>query len=286
MKGEHPVRMLCDLLGASPSGYYRWRQQRPSARQREDAAMAAKIEVAHRASRGIYGAPRIVVDLREAGTPISKRRCARLMRAQGLKGKKKHRRRPRTTDSRHTQPIAANLIAERPTPTGPNQCWLTDITFLQTGEGWLYLAAILDKWSRRIVGWACGPTLHACLVLAALHDALKRRRPPKGLLHHSDRGSQYVDAEYVALLAEVGIERSMSRAGNCFDNAAMESFWSTFKSDTGLDESIPATRREAELAVFDYIETLYNPTRRHSSLGFLSPVAFENQNKLNDIKAA
>jgi transposase InsO family protein len=286
MKGEHPVRMLCELLGVSPSGYYGWRQKRPTQRQREDTALAAKIAAAHRASRKTYGVPRIVEDLREAGIRTSKRRCARLMRAQGLHGKKKNRRRPRTTDSRHAQPVAANLIAERPAPSGPNQAWRTDITYLKTAEGWLFLAAILDVWSRRIVGWACAPTLHASLVLAALRDALQRRQPPKGLLHHSDRGCQYVDADYVALLNAAGLVRSMSRAGNCYDNAAMESFWSTFKTDTGLDEIVLASRREAELAVFDYIETFYNPRRRHSSLGYLSPVAFENQQKIKDIKAA
>ena len=180
----------------SPSGYYRCRQQRPSPRQREDAAITAQITAAHQASRGTSGVPRIVEDLRAEGTRTSKRRCARLMRAEGLRGKKKHCRRPRTTDSRHAQPIAANLIAQRPAPTGPNQSWLTDITYLETAEGWLYLAAILDLWSRRIVGWACGPTLHASLVLAALHDALQRRSPPEGLLHHSDRGSQYVDDDF------------------------------------------------------------------------------------------
>ena len=286
MKGEHSIRWLCRLWDVAPSGYYRWRQQGLSPRQREDAALASQIAAAHAASRGTYGAPRLVEDLRAAGTRTSKRRCARLMRAQGLRGKKKHRRRPRTTDSRHQQPVAPNLLAKRPAPTGPNQCWLTDITYLPTAEGWLYLAAILDLWSRRIVGWACGPTLHAALVLAALHDALTRRRPPQGLLHHSDRGSQYVAEDYVQALAAAGIERSMSRAGNCYDNAAMESFWSTFKTDTGLDTSIPATRQHAELAVFDYIETFYNPTRRHSSLGQISPVAFENQQKLNNTKAA
>jgi putative transposase len=286
MKGEHSIRLLCGLLGVSPSGYYRWRQKRPSTRQRDDATLAAQIAAAHRASRGTYGVPRIVVDLHEQGTNTSKRRCARLMRAQGLRGRKKHRRRPRTTDSRHAQPAAKNLIAERPAPSGPNQSWMTDITYLQTAEGWLFLAAILDVWSRRVVGWACGATLHASLVLAALHDAVQRRRPPRGVLHHSDRGSQYVDDDYLKALALAGMERSMSRAGNCYDNAAMESFWSTFKSDTGLDESIPPSRRETELAVFDYIETFYNPTRRHSSLGYLSPVAFEKQQKLNDIKAA
>lgn len=286
MKGEHSIRLLCGLLGVSPSGYYRWRQKRPSLRQRDDATLAAQIAAAHRASRGTYGVPRIVADLHEQGTNTSKRRCARLMRAQGLRGRKKHRRRPRTTDSRHAQPVAKNLLAERPAPSGPNQSWMTDITYLQTAEGWLFLAAILDVWSRRVVGWACGPTLHASLVLSAFHDAVQRRRPPRGVLHHSDRGSQYVDHDYLKALDRAGMERSMSRSGNCYDNAAMESFWSTFKTDTGLDTSIPSTRRETELAAFDYIETFYNPTRRHSSLGYLSPVAFEKQQKLNDIKAA
>jgi len=286
MKGEHPIRMLCALLEVSPSGYYRFRQHRPSPRERRDKALAEKIVAFHQASRGTYGVPRIVEDLREEGTATSKRRCARLMRAQGLRGRKKHSRKPRTTDSRNSRPIAPNLLAKLPAPSGPNQCWLTDITYLQTAEGWLYLAAILDKWSRRIVGWACGPTLHASLVLAALEDALKRRRPPTGLVHHSDRGSQYVDAEYLDALRAAGIERSMSRAGNCYDNAAMESFWSTLKTDTGLDTAIPASRRHTELAVFDYIETFYNPRRRHSSIGFISPVAFENQQQLNDINAA
>ncbi len=286
MKGAHPIRLLCGLLEVSPSGYYRWRLHRPSARQRQDADLAVQIAAAHRASRGNYGAPRIVEDLREQGTGTSRRRCARLMRAQGLRGRKKHRRHPRTTDSRHRQPVAENLLALRPAPTGPNQSWMTDITYLRTAEGWLFLAAILDIWSRRVVGWACGATLHTSLVLAALQDALRRRQPPHGLLHHSDRGCQYVDEDYLKALAQAGIERSMSRAGNCYDNAAMESFWSTLKTETGLEESIPASRRHAELAVFDYIETFYNPTRRHSSLGYLSPVAFENQQKLNHTKAA
>ena len=212
MKGEHSIRMLCELLNVSHSGYYRWRQQRPSARQREDAVIAVKVAAAHRASRGTYGAPRILVDLQEEGTRTSKRRCARLMREQGLRGRKKHRRRPRTTDSRHTKPVAENLLAIQPAPTRPNQCWLTDITYIETAEGWLYLAAILDLWSRRIVGWACGLTLQTSLVLAALHDALKRRRPPTGLLHHSDRGSQYVDADYIKALEAAGIDRSIEHA--------------------------------------------------------------------------
>jgi putative transposase len=278
MKGDYPVRLLCQTLEVAASGYYRWRAQPPSRRQKEDEILTAQIVVAHRKSRHTYGAPRMVEELRDSEVRISRRRCARLMRARGLRGTKKNRKRPRTTDSSHGRPTPENRLATASAPNGPNQVWLTDITYLKTAEGWLYLAAILDLWSRRIVGWAAAPILQTELVLAALRDALQRRHPPKGLLHHSDRGSQYVDREYVELLDAYGIERSMSRAGNCYDNAAMESFWSTFKSDTGLDRFEPASRHDAELAVFDYIETFYNPTRRHSSLGHISPVAFEIRN--------
>jgi transposase InsO family protein len=286
MKGEHSIRGLCELLGVSPSGYYKWRYAQPSARQREDASLAVKIAAAHRQSRGNYGAPRIVAELRDQGTKTSRRRCARLMQDQELRGRKRHSRKPRTTDSRHDRPVAENRLAKCPAPTQANQIWITDITYLQTSEGWLFLAAILDKWSRRVVGWACAPTLHASLVLATLYRAIRNRCPEPGLLHHSDRGSQYVDADYLQALAATGIERSMSRAGNCYDNAAMESFWSTLKTETGLEEGLLLSRAQTELAVFDYIETFYNPVRRHSSLGYLSPVAFEKQQTLNNIKVA
>lgn len=286
MKGEHPVALLCEILAVSRSGYYRWQQQRPTKRQREDAELGGQIAVAHARSRKNYGAPRVVEELREAGTAISKRRCARLMKARGLRGRKKHRRRPRTTDSRHAHPPAENLLAKQPAPSGPNQAWMTDITYLRTAEGWLYLAAILDVWSRRVIGWACGPTLHVSLVLAALQAALRQRKPPEGVLHHSDRGVQYACQDYAAALSAAGLVCSMSRKGNCYDNAAMESFWSTLKTETGLDETMPISRRAAELIVFDYIETFYNPTRRHSSLGYLSPVAYENQPTKNDSQAA
>lgn len=286
MKGEHPVCGLCELLAVSPSGYYKWLHARPTARQGEDVALAVKIAAAHRQSRGNYGSPRIVAELRDEGAKISRRRCARLMKDQNLRGRKRHRRKPRTTDSRHERPVAENRLAQTPAPTKTNQIWITDITYLQTTEGWLFLAAILDAWSRRVVGWACAPTLHASLVLACLHKAIQNRCPEPGLLHHSDRGSQYGDADYLQALAATGMQRSMSRAGNCYDNAAMESFWSTLKTETGLEESELLNRRQTELAVFDYIETFYNPVRRHSSLGYLSPVAFEKQQNLNNIKVA
>lgn len=286
MKGEHSVRLLCAILRVSRSGYYRWRQPRPNGRRRRDAELAALIAAAHRKGRGSYGAPRIVKELRDHGTPISQRRCARLMRELGLKGKKRQRRKPRTTDSRHGRPVPENLLAKQPTPTGPNQQWVTDITFLKTAEGWLYLAVILDLWSRRVVGWACAASLHVSLVLTALARAFEQRRPPPGLLHHSDRGSQYVGNDYVRALADHDVERSMSRRGNCYDNAFAESFFSSFKTETDIEAVVPATRRDAEIVAFDYIETFYNPTRRHSSLGYLSPVAFEKQLTKQHIKAA
>ncbi len=286
MKGKHALSVLCEVLAVSRSGYYHWQEGRPTPRQREDARLAEQIAAAHTRSRKNYGAPRLVEELREEGTAISKRRCARLMKTRGLQGRKKHRRRPRTTDSRHAHPPAENLLATMAAPTGPNQAWMTDITYIATGEGWLYLAAILDVWSRRVVGWTCGPTLHVSLVLAALQAALRHRNPPQGLLHHSDRGVQYACQDYAAALAAAGLVCSMSRRGNCYDNAAMESFWSTLKTETGLDATVPISRRAAELIVFDYVETFYNPTRRHSSLGYRSPVAFENQTTKNDIQAA
>jgi putative transposase len=275
MKGDYPIRLLCRALEVAISGYYRWRSQPRTQRQEQDEILAEQIAVAHRKSRNTYGAPRIVDELHDQGLKISRRRCARLMRTKGLRGRKKNRRRPRTTDSRHGRATPANHLASAQ-PSGPNQVWVTDITYLKTAEGWLYLAAILDLWSRRVVGWATASTLHATLVETALRQAIRARRPPKGLLHHSDRGSQYVEDQYVKLLQAYGIDRSMSRAGNCYDNAVMESFWSTLKSDTELDLFEPSSRSEAELAVFDYIETFYNSTRRHTSLGSVSPVAFEN----------
>jgi transposase InsO family protein len=269
------VRWLCALLGVAPSGYYRWCTGTSSARQRRDVALTAELVQAHAQSRRTYGAPRLTVELRARGVPISKRRCARLMRAVGLRGRTAPRRQPRTTDSRHGGRIAPNLVTGTEPPHGPNQVWATDITYLRTDEGWLYLAAVLDVWSRRIVGWACAPTLHASLTIAALQLALRNRRPPAGLIHHSDRGCQYAEAQYLQLLHAAGLRPSMSRAGSCYDNALIESLWSTFKTETGLINETAPTRARAHLISFDYFETFYNPVRRHSSLGFISPVAFE-----------
>jgi len=248
--------------------------------------LADQIVQSHAQSRGNYGAPRIVEDLKDKGIRTSKRRCARIMREHGVRGRKKHRKRPRTTDSQHAHPPAPNLMCRSRKPAGPNKAWITDITCIDTGEGTLYLAAILDAWSRKVVGWACGPTLHVSLVLAALANAKRNRKPPRGLRHHSDRGVQYACKEYRKALSAAGLICSMSRKGNCYDNAAMESFWSTLKTESGLDQATPISRRAAELIVFDYIETFYNPKRRHSSLGYISPVAFEKQAAKKQNKAA
>lgn len=285
MKGALPVRVLCDLLEVSPSGYYRWLEAKPTARQQRDAELLPKVVHAHRVvGRRSYGAPRVCRELRAAGERVSTRRCARLMKLQGLQGKKRHRRRPKTTNSNHPHPVAANVLPLVEV-IRPNQAWVCDITYIRTGEGWLYLAAILDVHSRAIVGWACAPTMHTELVLSALERALRRRGTPQGLIHHSDRGSQYADRGYRARLDAAGITPSMSRAGNCYDNSMIESFWSTLKTESDLETAIPATRAQAELDIFDYIETFYNPTRRHSSLGYLSPVAFEKL-KINNHRAA
>jgi putative transposase len=286
MKGEHTVEMLCELLEVSRSGYYGWESSGPTARQLKDAELADEIVQAYHENRKVYGAPRIVKELKDRGVRISKRRCARIMGQHGIRGRKKHRRRPRTTDSRHGHAPAPNVLRASATPTQPDQAWMTDITYLDTGEGWLYLAAILDVWSKKVVGWAAGPTLHVSLVLAALTRAKRNRRPAPGLLHHSDQGVQYACQEYRQALAAAGIICSMSRRGNCYDNAAMESFWSTLKTETGLDAAVPISRRAAERIVFDYIETFYNPKRRHSSLGYLSPVAFEKDTAKKHIKVA
>jgi len=182
MKGEHTVRHLCELLNVSRSGYYTWRQNRPTQRQADDARLACQIAAAHKVGRGSYGAPRVVEELRDQGVRTSRRRCARLMRQQGLRGRKKHRRRPRTTDSRHQQPVVENRLPKCCALTGPNQAWITDITYIRTAEGWLFLAAILDAWSRRVVGWTCAATLHGALALDALHRAIRARQTCAGFV--------------------------------------------------------------------------------------------------------
>jgi len=278
MKTEHPIRTLCEALDVSASGYYAWQARRatPGPRAAEDQKLVGEIRTLHTASRQTYGSPRIQAALRQQGHRHGRNRLARLMREQGLCGRQQGRYRVRTTDSQHDQPIAPNRLAQAPAPTGPNQVWVADITYLPTGQGWLYLAAVLDLYSRKIVGWALSPRLDTELVLQALAMALTHRHPPAGLVFHSDRGVQYASTAFRAALDRAGLLPSMSRRANCYDNAAMESFWSTLKLELIYRQEF-ATHAQIRAAVFDYIEAFYNRQRAHSALAYLSPTAFETQ---------
>jgi transposase InsO family protein len=276
LAAEHPVTMLCALLGVARSAYYAWCGG-PGPRQKEDARLSQEVEAVFVEKRRTYGRIRLTRELRARGHACGERRVARLMRAKDLNARPRRAYRPQTTDSRHDGPIAPNRLAQRPAPPSrPNEVWVTDFTCIPTREGWLFLAVVLDLYSRRVVGWAFGLELTATLARAALQMALSHRRPATGLLHHSDRGSQYASADYRALLATHGLEASMSRTGNPYDNAAMESFYSTLKIEC-LHRHELATRAEAQAVAFDYIETFYNRERIHSALGYKSPVDFEQQ---------
>lgn len=279
MKGDYPIRFLCQVLEVSPSGFYDWRQRQaqPGPRGQKDAFLKAKILQIHQDSRQTYGSPRVQQALAQAGHLHGRNRIARLMLQQGLCGRPRRRFRVRTTDSQHEQPIAPNRLPERPPPTAPDQVWLGDITFVPTEEGWLYLAGILDLYSRRLTGWAMSEQIDTELVLAAWGMALTQRRPAPGLLFHSDRGVQYASHDYRHALRDAQTIPSMSRKGNCYDNATMESFWSTLKQEL-IDRRHFKTRAQARQAIFEFIEVFYNRQRLHSSLGYLSPLDFENQN--------
>jgi putative transposase len=279
MKNEHPVLRLCAELDVSASGYYDWQSRRvcPGPRARQDQALAQEIERIHAASRQTYGAPRIEQELRKHGRHHGRNRIARLMKQEHLCGRQKARYRIQTTDSNHDQPIAPNRLAEAPKPEEPNQIWVADITYVKTGGSWLYVAAVMDLYSRKIVGWAMGESIDTALILKALFMALLHRHPPANLLFHSDRGVQYASADYRAVLAQAGLVASMSRKGNCYDNAAMESFWSTLKLELVYRHDFQ-TRAQAQREIFDYIEVFYNRQRSHSALNYLSPVDFELQN--------
>ena len=280
MKAEHSLTALCAALDVPRSGYYAWQAAAPSARQVADTALRADLRSIHACHQGRYGAPRIGRELKKRGQGHGTKRIARLMRADGLRGRCARRYVPRTTDSHHDQPIAPNRLAEAPAPSGPNQIWVSDFTYVRTDEGWLYVAVVLDLWSRRVVGWQASASLAASLVLGALRRAVQHRRPGPGLLHHSDRGVQYACGEHRALLARQGLVASMSRAGNPYDNAAMESFMATYKREgVALAEERGgyATHAEATADFFALAEHYYNRERLHSALGYKSPVDFENQ---------
>jgi transposase InsO family protein len=282
MKAQHPIAQLCATLGVTDSGYYAWVKAPASVCAAQDATLGAQIQALHTRHQGRYGAPRIPAVLAQQGESHGTKRIARLMKQAGLRGQSPKRYVPRTTQSDHDQPIAANRLAKVSAPTGPNQIWVSDLTYVPTDEGWLYVAIVLDLWSRQVVGWSTGASLAASLAVGALQMALCHRQPPRGLLHHSDRGIQYASGEYRTHLAAAGIEPSMSRAGNPYDNAAMESFNATYKREcVGLAEERGgyATRAQARQDFFAYAEMYYNRERLHSALGYKSPVDFER--KLN-----
>lgn len=281
MEETYPITDLCAALDVSRAGFYSWRQREPSQRDRTDEALGAEIDVLFVRHRRTYGSPRLHRVLRRAGHACGRHRVARLMRGRGIVGRVRGRRRPGTTDSDHLEPIAPNRLGQREAPVArPDEVWAADITYVPTDEGWLYLAGVLDLGSRRLVGWAMGESLETSLPLDALRMALRQRRPASGLLHHSDRGSQYASKVYREQLATWNVTPSMSRKGNCYDNAAMESFWSTLKEEL-VHRTHFEGRAQAAGAIFDYIETFYNRERLHSALGFMSPVEFEKQINLN-----
>jgi transposase InsO family protein len=275
LHGQYRIGDLCAAFAVSRSGYHRWRTVQLSARAREDAQLSEQLRDLHAQSRRLYGRPRLCAALRRLGRRHSQKRIARLMRTLGLRGVQRGRYRPQTTVSGAGKGLPNRLLGRAPVKT-QDQVWVADLTYVATAEGWLYVAGVLDRGSRRVLGLAYSARLDASLPEAALRQALARRqgRLPRGLLHHSDRGIQYASASYQALLRTHAITPSMSRKANCYDNAHMESFWATLKTEALAGRSF-ATRAEAQLAIFEYVETFYNRVRLHSALGFQSPVDFE-----------
>ncbi len=274
MAQHYSIKDVCHVLRVPRSAYYAWLNRRPSQRAADNQQLREKLATLFVANRSVYGSPRLRVCLQKEGIPCSRNRVARHMRAMHLKARQKRAFKPKTTDANHPHPIAPNRLREVGRPKGSNRVWVGDITYISTAQGWLYLAAVMDLYSRKIIGWATSDSLETPLVKAALQQALTDRRPAAGLLHHSDRGSQYASSAYRALLHSSRLCPSMSAAGNCYDNAAMESFWSTLKTEWLHHKNFP-THQAARSAVFDYIETFYNPKRLHSALGYQSPVDFE-----------
>ena len=272
-KATWPVDALCDVLAVSRSGFYAWRRRPTSTRALDDAQLVVDIKAAHRAGRGNYGSPRVLRALRKQGKRVGKKRIERLMRREGIVGKKR-KKFCVTTDSRHADPIAPNVLQRDFEAARPNEAWVTDVTYVWTHEGWLYLAAILDLCSRRIVGWATSANNDTQLALAALAQAKGSRRRLLGLVHHSDRGSVYASGDYRDALKAIGAVASMSRKGDCWDNAVAESFFATIKGEM-LDERDFETRAEASAAITEYIDAFYNVSRLHSTIGYMSPIEFE-----------
>jgi putative transposase len=269
-RAAFPVRTLCRVVGVAASGFYAWLRRGPGRRRGDDRRMGERIGAIFEASRRTYGSPRVHAELRAEGVRVGRKRVARLMRESGLTPARRRRRVPRTTDSRHDHPVAPNLLDRKFAAERPDAVWLADISYIPTGEGWLYLAAIKDMATREVVGWSMADHLRAELACDALRMALRRRQPPAGLMHHSDRGVQYACKDYRAILARHGLVQSMSRKGDCWDNAPMESLFGSLKTELVHRTTFP-TREVAKRAVFEYLEIFYNRRRRHSGLGFLTP---------------
>ena len=273
-RADYPVTIMCSVLDVSRAGYYAWRGRPESRRSTENLALLDDIKRVHHDNHECYGSPRIHRELKAEGHGTSRGRIERLMRRYGVRAIMARPRWVRTTDSQHDLPIAPNLLDRNFTATAPNRIWLADITYVETGEGWLYLSTVMDLYSRRIVGWAMRDHMRTELPLAALKMAISAQRPGAGLMHHSDRGVQYASHDYRTALATNGITASMSRKGNCYDNAPMESFFHTLKTER-VHHRQYATRAEAQRDIFAYIEGFYNKTRRHSAIGYISPIAME-----------
>ncbi len=271
------LRELCQVLGVSRSGYYAWLVGQETVRELDNRLLLEQIKALYRDKRGNYGSPRITQQLRRQGQRCNHKRVERLMRQEGLKGRTGKGRGVCTTNSRHDQPVAPNLLLDRPAPRRIDEVWVADITYIRTAQGWLFLAAVMDLYSRQILGWSVWESLEAGGAAQALARALFKRRPARGLIHHSDRGIQYACQAYRQQLARAGLVASMSRKGNCYDNAAMEAFWSTLKREA-LELSPQWSKDRVRREIFEYIESHYNRSRLHSSLGYQSPVDFEHQN--------
>jgi transposase InsO family protein len=271
---EFPLKSLCRVLAVARSGYYAWRTRKPSATAHRRAELDEAIGKAYDTGRANYGSPRVHRELKAGGVACCENTVAKRMRACGLRAKTKRRFRVSTTDSRHGHALATNRLDRQFHQPQPNRVWVADITYIPTGEGWLYLAAVIDLCSRQVVGWATADHLRAELASKALNDAVTRRRPSGQLMHHSDRGVQYACDEYRILLDRHGLEASMSRPGNCYDNAVVESFFGTLKKELVHHENYP-TRAAAHQSLFEYIEVFYNRKRRHSALGYVSPAEYE-----------
>lgn len=277
LSSQYPVRELCLVLQVTRSGFYAWCRGQETARQAANRLLTEEIRRVHQQKKGRYGSPRITEQLRRQGHRCNHKRVERLMRQNGLRGCSSRKRRVCTTDSDHDQPVAPNLLLERAAPSRPNEVWVADITYVPTAQGWLFLAAVMDLYSRQILGWSVWENLQAGGPLQALKRALVRRHYPKGTIHHSDRGVQYACQAYRQELKSAGLVASMSRKGNCYDNAAMEAFWSTLKREA-MAESASWSKDRVRRELFEYIEGDYNRSRLHSALGYQSPVDFENQN--------